>query len=305
MPNVRTGFVPPADNTEDIGSGALRYASMITAFMGASAVMTSVDPKNANFVVTDKNVAAILCTTGAGGITGTLPTLADNVGAFLLFIKVDAGVGVLTLDGEGAETIAGALTNTDIKKQWDAILLFGTSTGWIIIARRCVTEICHHVDIKVPKRPIANPPGEGTEDGFPTLDFDDTQDESIFILYELPAQYYAAGKIDVELSWFVDTAPAGVESVVWGVEYKKLSEGDNFDFGAGSATITDTEVVTAGTPANDKKTHRTKFTLTTTGFALHDWLIIRLYRDADAVADDYTGDARLFSINMNIEAIMK
>lgn len=94
-----------------------------------------------------------------------------------------------------------------------------------------------------------------------------------------------------------------MESVVWGVEYKKQSIGDNFDFGAGTTTVTDIEVVTAGTPANDKKIHNTSFVLTTTGWVKSDILLLRLYRDADNVADDFTGDARVFMFNIGIEVV--
>ncbi|KKK80787.1 hypothetical protein LCGC14_2820000, partial [marine sediment metagenome] len=83
-------------------------------------------------------------------------------------------------------------------------------------------------------RPAANPPGEGTEDNFQTHDFNASTDESVYFHLELPHDYAAAGTIHVHFDFFVDTAPASAQSVVWGVEYKKQSIGDNFDFGAGT-----------------------------------------------------------------------
>jgi len=239
-----------------------------------------------------------------GDVTATLPTLADNYGRLLTFHLTDAtNTGIL--DGEGAETIDGSVIFI-LKRLGHVVVLYADpdAAEWRIVSGG-LTNLCHHVDIAIPKRPAANPPGEGVEDNFPTLDFDDGTDESVFFLYELPEEFYKGGNIAVELTWFVDTAPAGVESVVWGLEYKKQSEGDNFDFGAGTTTATDTEVVTAGTPANDKKLHRTTFpTLFAAPGALpHDYFLVRIYRDADNVADDFTGDARLVSINVNIEAV--
>ncbi|HDY86559.1 MAG TPA: hypothetical protein ENH82_00405, partial [bacterium] len=78
----------------------------------------------------------------------------------------------------------------------------------------------------------------------------------MFFHLELPHNYASAGIIHVHFDFFVDTAPASAEGVVWGVEYKKQSIGDIFDFGAGTTTGYTTTAVTTGTPANDKKTHQ-------------------------------------------------
>lgn len=150
------------------------------------------------------------------------------------------------------------------------------------------------IDITLPRRPTANPPAQGNEDGFDTLDFDDTTDESIFAEMHLHHDYAAAGLVHVHIEFFVDTAPAGASNVVWGVEYKQVSHGDNFDFGAGTSTVTVTEAITTGTPANDKKIHESAaLALTTAGFAPDDTIFMRIYRDADNGADTFTGDARI------------
>jgi len=150
-------------------------------------------------------------------------------------------------------------------------------------------------------RPAANPPGEGTEDAFPTHDFNPTTDESVYFHLELSHDYAAAGLIHVHFDFFVDTAPASAESVVWGVEYKKQSIGDNFDFSAGTTTGYTQTSVTTGTPANDKKTHQSaEVSLTTTGFAAGDYILLRLFRDADGTGgtDDYTADARVIDYHI-------
>jgi len=155
------------------------------------------------------------------------------------------------------------------------------------------------IDLAIPKRPAANPPAEGTEASFPTLDFDDTVDESILVVYHLKENYASAGTVRMHVDFFVDTAPVADANIVWGLEYQKLSHGDNFNFGA-TATLTTVETVTSGTPANDKKIHETdNFTLTTTGWVPHDIILIRLYRDADNSADNFTGDARLMHIHIH------
>ncbi len=148
------------------------------------------------------------------------------------------------------------------------------------------------IDISIPKRPTANPPAEGTEDGFPTLDFDDTQEESIYIEFHLPHDYAAAGTVHLHFDFFVDTAPVGAANAGWGVEYKKVSHGDNFTF-AGASTVEAATVITTGTPGNDKKIHETgELSFTTAGWVVGDTLYSRLYRNV-GVASDFTGDIRV------------
>ncbi len=150
-------------------------------------------------------------------------------------------------------------------------------------------------------RPAANPPGEGTEDNFATHDFNASTDESVYFHLELPHDYAAAGTIHIHFDFFVDTAPASAQGVVWGVEYKKQSIGDNFDFDAGTTIDYTTTAVTTGTPANDKKVHQSaEIDLTTTGFAPNDYILLRLFRDADGTGgtDDFTADARVIDYHI-------
>lgn len=167
-------------------------------------------------------------------------------------------------------------------------------------------QINKSVDVEpgIVKRSVANPPGEGTEDGFLTHDFDASTDESVFFHWEIPHDYASAGVIHIHFDFFVDTAPAGAESVVWGVEYKKQSVGDNFDFSAGTTTAYTQESITTGTPANDKKIHRSSaISLTVTGFEPGDFVLLRFFRDANGTGgtDDYTADARI--VDYHIEYI--
>lgn len=150
------------------------------------------------------------------------------------------------------------------------------------------------VDLAIPRRPVANPPGEGNKDGFPTLDFDDTQDESIYLDLHLNHGYADAGAVRVHVDFFVDTAPGGAANVVWGAEYKKVSHGDIFDFTAGTSTVTVIEAITTGTPANDDKIHESSsISFVTTGWVRGDTLYIRLYRDANHGSDTFVGDVRM------------
>lgn len=150
-------------------------------------------------------------------------------------------------------------------------------------------------------------PADSTEDGFPMHDYDDTNDESVHIHWEIPHNYKFAGVIHVHLEWFVDSAPAGAEYVTWGLEYKKQSVGDNFDFGAGTTTIIVNDTITLGTPANDKKIHMGgDLSLTTDGFEGGDLVLMRIFRDANAsetgAVDDFGADVRVFNYHLEYES---
>jgi hypothetical protein len=52
----------------------------------------------------------LLVNTSGGAITITLPPAASNEGLCLYIKDIDSGVNAVTIDGNGAETIDGALT---------------------------------------------------------------------------------------------------------------------------------------------------------------------------------------------------
>lgn len=66
---------------------------------------------------------------GAGAVTVTLPPLAAHPGRVLLFRKLDAGANMVTIAGDGAETIDGAVTRA-LAAQWETVTLIAALTGW-------------------------------------------------------------------------------------------------------------------------------------------------------------------------------
>lgn len=65
-----------------------------------------------------------------GTFTITLPTAIDIAG-YKFTIK-NSGIGVITIEGDGTETIDGALTNV-LASQYDKISLVSNGANWIII----------------------------------------------------------------------------------------------------------------------------------------------------------------------------
>lgn len=67
------------------------------------------------------------CTSGT--FTLTLTAAAGVEGR--VFTIVNTGAGVITLDGDGSETINGSATRT--LNQWDSVDIMSTGSGWIVI----------------------------------------------------------------------------------------------------------------------------------------------------------------------------
>jgi hypothetical protein len=77
-----------------------------------------------------------LITSGASALTVTLQPAARWKGKRLIFKKVDSGVGVITVDGDGAENVDGATTQTPIGTQNYAIEYLSDGTAWHSVSRR-------------------------------------------------------------------------------------------------------------------------------------------------------------------------
>jgi len=81
----------------------------------------------------DGDDIVIAATGGAGGITLTLPAVASSQYKFYCVVKVDAGAGAVTLDGNASETINGATTYA-LSAQYDAVILWCDGSEWFVLA---------------------------------------------------------------------------------------------------------------------------------------------------------------------------
>jgi hypothetical protein len=90
------------------------------------------EAKSADYPVTDTDgVSVILMTRGASNRTITLPTAADNSGRQIDIIIVDDNTGIVTIDGEGSETINGA-TTIKMAEQYEEVSLICNGTAWFV-----------------------------------------------------------------------------------------------------------------------------------------------------------------------------
>lgn len=78
----------------------------------------------------DQDDGFVSVTAGVGGVTVTLPAVAAvRVGQWYLIQNADGGAGLVTIDGDGSETINGVTTKT-ITLQYSAVLVVNTGTEW-------------------------------------------------------------------------------------------------------------------------------------------------------------------------------
>ncbi len=99
---------------------------------------TAIKNVSAAYTVRDGDKVGTLCTTtGASDVTHILPTLADNIGREVDFVKLDSGAGEVVIDGEGSEPIlwpggSGLTCRVGLQNQHCKVKAF--SDGWRIVA---------------------------------------------------------------------------------------------------------------------------------------------------------------------------
>lgn len=83
----------------------------------------------------------VRCDTNAtGAFAVTLPTAASVDGKKFL-IKLITGGAILTIDGNGSETIDGALTNTEMSETGDSMVLRSNGTNWVIESKMLSADV--------------------------------------------------------------------------------------------------------------------------------------------------------------------
>lgn len=101
-------------------------------------IKSSVSALSAGYTVLDSDgFETFLITTGSSTITMVLPAAANNAGRTLVFKKVDAGSGKITINRAGSDSING-YTTTDIGtgagNQYACISMISDGTNWHVMA---------------------------------------------------------------------------------------------------------------------------------------------------------------------------
>ncbi len=135
-------YVGNSTDTKPISAGIKSGYMFIERDTGSVYVFNGSEWENASTASNVKSVSAnysatssdsiILGTGGTGGITITLPPASQSKGKVLSFKKIDAGLGAVTIDGYGTETIDGAATYA-LSSQNASVTLVCDGTAWFII----------------------------------------------------------------------------------------------------------------------------------------------------------------------------
>jgi hypothetical protein len=128
------------DDTYEISAGCISSTGKL--YWGAFTDATSTVQIGGSFacpytaVVANYTVTAtdfmVAVTTGASGKTITLPTAIGITGRMYCVVKIDAGAGAVTVDGNASETINGA-TTVSLAAQWDRLAIMSNGANWVRI----------------------------------------------------------------------------------------------------------------------------------------------------------------------------
>lgn len=90
-----------------------------------------ISTKTAAYTITSAD-HTILCNATTAAFTVNLPAAASNSGRIFVIKKIDASPNAITIDGNAAETIDGATTQT-LSTQWATLTIQSNGTSWFII----------------------------------------------------------------------------------------------------------------------------------------------------------------------------
>lgn len=124
--NGGTGANNAGDARTNLGIGTLGQQAADSVNLSGKVRLSAQASKSIDYGIgaTDRT---ILATGGAGGITITLPA-ANEAGREIVIIKVDAGVGAITVARAGSDTIEGA-TSISLAAQYNKCVLQSDGTA--------------------------------------------------------------------------------------------------------------------------------------------------------------------------------
>jgi len=105
-----------------------RYVGDLPTSGGGSSTLT-ITSVSAVYAMADTD-RVLLCNTGAGGFTVTLPTAAAGNGLIYYVKKRSSDANIVTIQGSGGELIDGAASAT-IFGAYEAIRLISDGTTWL------------------------------------------------------------------------------------------------------------------------------------------------------------------------------
>lgn len=109
----------------------IKDSGLTTIATGAAGDLV-VQSKTASYTVLSTD-GVVLVDASTGANTQTLPTAVGISGRIISIMKTDSSTNLVTIDGNGTETINGDLTRT-LGTQYDVVRLVSDGSNWVIIA---------------------------------------------------------------------------------------------------------------------------------------------------------------------------
>lgn len=127
--------------------------------------------------------------------------------------------------------------------------------------------------------------------------FDNSTEEEVYFMVQMPHGWKEGSDIYPHVHWSAKQS-LGTKKVQWGLEFTWVNVGDV----AGATTmITGNTIIAACDGTAYEHMITTLPTMSGSGKTLSSMIICRLYRDADAGADDFSYDAGLFEIDFHYQ----
>ena len=136
----------------------------------------------------------------------------------------------------------------------------------------------------------------GTNFPVRSLAFDAGTDETVY--WQFRAANYGSGNLTLKLMWYADTASSA--DVIWNAQIAAITPNTDTqdietDALATANTVTDTHLGTT-----NQRLHETSITISNLdSLAADDFVVLALFRNADAVGDTMAGDALLVEAELS------
>lgn len=167
------------------------------------------------------------------------------------------------------------------------------------------------VDLNVPvfstSNSSSNPPtparlqrnAAGTSQGVFTYFFSASSEQELYFTVQLPHQWKEGSNILPHVHWAA-TSDVNANKVRWGLEYTWINVGGNFE--TTTTEYGEDPIVTNGTvSAYEHAITPIGSGINATGKTISSYLVCRIFRDATAGTDNFSGSAGLLGIDFHLE----
>jgi hypothetical protein len=192
------------DGDRAVTTNHIRDAAITRAKVTSGAVAKSnTSTKTTTYTVTDSD-DVLFGNTASAAFTMTLPLAASSTGRFYTFIKTGTDTNTLTIDGDGAETIGGALTRK-LTSPGERLVIVSDGSNWQIVRPETISVKAH--------TSTTGTANATTPVNFDTIDWDTTGSVTVGSSWKFTAP--VAGKYMIRGQLAPNGTPATQSLTIW------------------------------------------------------------------------------------------